>query len=473
MSATATTEEKVLRTKVAIEPVGVRVLFFGFTAVVVLIFGVLILQNWPSLARGRTGLVAWIVVAAASDLLPVPLWGDITLSMSLPVTLAAGMVMSPWEAGIVAFVAALDSREFRREIGLSRALYNRSQVAASVMLASLAFHALGGHSTVWPQVLAIGFVALCVDFVANTALVMVPVAVMTRLSTTEVLRRVHGDAPIGHAVSYVCLGLLAVLLAAVYDVAEDWGLVSSLIPLVFARQMFIRGRSLEKAARTIEAKDRALVSTTQQTLLERRDERMAVAGELHDEVLPPLFKVHLMGQVLRQDLNSGRLLDLDQDLPELLLATELAQEAIRTLVRDLRQSSIGPGGLNATLELLARQLESAGSPPIDLHLSDAGGSSLSQLLTYQVAREALNNAARHSRATRIVVRLFRDEGLIRLIVEDDGTGFDPLQVDRQAHFGLQLIVERVEAGRGRVVVDTQLGSGTRILATIPPEIDRG
>ena len=48
---------------------------------------------------------------------------------------------------------------------------------------------------------------------------------------------------------------------------------------------------------------------------------MVVAGELHDEVLPPLFKVHLMGQVLRQDLDSGQLLNLDCDLPELLSAT--------------------------------------------------------------------------------------------------------------------------------------------------------
>jgi signal transduction histidine kinase len=132
---------------------------------------------------------------------------------------------------------------------------------------------------------------------------------------------------------------------------------------------------------------------------------------------------------------------------------------------------LGPGGLNATLELLANQLEAAGSPSIELSLGDVGGSSLAQLLIYQVAREALNNAARHSRASKITVRLFRNEGLIRLVVEDDGVGFDATQVDRDAHFGLQLIAERVEAGRGRVVVDSRLGAGTRVMATLPPELD--
>ncbi len=292
---------------------------------------------------------------------------------------------------------------------------------------------------------------------------------MTRLSMAEVIQRVHGDHPFDHGIGYLCLGLLAVLLATVYGVAGGWGLVAAVIPLALARQMFKRGRRLEDAARKLAAKDRALIEAAEQTLSERRDERMAVAGELHDEVLPPLFKVHLMGQVLRQDLSSGRLLDLDDDLPELIVATEAAASAIRGLVRDLRQSSIGPGGLNATIELLARQLEAAGSPSIHLELSDVGGSNVAQLLTYQVAREALNNAARHARASRVTVRLFRDSGLIRLIVEDDGVGFDPSNVDTNEHFGLQLMAERVEASRGRMIVDTQLGGGTRIMATLPPE----
>jgi signal transduction histidine kinase len=65
--------------------------------------------------------------------------------------------------------------------------------------------------------------------------------------------------------------------------------------------------------------------------------------------------------------------------------------------------------------------------------------------------------------------LFRDSGLIRLIVEDDGVGFDPSSVDAGEHFGLQLMAERVEASRGRMIVDTQLGGGTRIMVTLPPE----
>ncbi len=471
MSATATTQGKLNAGAGASEPFAVKALFYCLAVVLVAALVGASAIHWPYLAGEIQTLALWAAVAAVADLLPVSLWGDVSLSMSLPVTLAAGMVMSPWLAGLVAFVAAVDTREFRHEVSLARGLYNRSQVAASVIMASIVFHSLNGSVLVWPRVIAIALVALGADWLTNTILVVIPVAIMTRLSPTEVLRRVHGDAPVEHALGYVCLGLLAVVLAAIYEVAAAWGLVAFLIPLVIARQMFLRGRRLEEATLKIEAKDRALISGATQALRERKDERMAVAGELHDEVLPPLFKVHLMGQVLRQDLSSGRLLDLDEDLPELIAATEAAQAAIRNLVRDLRHSSLGPGGLNATIELLAAQLEGAGSPRIDLSLNDVGGSPLTQLLAYQVVREALNNAARHSRATRIAVRLFKDGDAIRLIVEDDGVGFNPVDVDHEEHFGLQLIAERVESGRGRIVIDSQLGAGTRVMAAFPPEID--
>jgi len=177
-----------------------------------------------------------------------------------------------------------------------------------------------------------------------------------------------------------------------------------------------------------------------------------------------------MGQVLRQDLTTGRLLDLDEDLPELLSATEAAQSAIRDLVKDLRRSKLGPGGLMDTVRLLASQLEAAGSARIVLDLVYIEASQVTQLLVYQVIREALNNAARHAKAGEIEVRLWQAEGLVRLAVKDDGMGFDPHTVDRDQHFGLQLVAERVEAARGTVVIDSRLGEGTIVTALLPPDI---
>jgi signal transduction histidine kinase len=194
---------------------------------------------------------------------------------------------------------------------------------------------------------------------------------------------------------------------------------------------------------------------------------MVLAGELHDEVLPPLFKVHLMGQVLRQDLNQGRLLDLDEDIPELIEATQTAQSVVRDLVRNLRGSSLGAGGLVPSLDVTVRQLEAAGAAPIRLDVEPFEALPAIQQVVYQVAKEGIVNAAKYSRASEISVRIAATGQEARVIVTDDGIGFDSNAIDRDNHFGLQFARDRVEGVGGRLVVDSRLGSGTTLTAVIP------
>jgi signal transduction histidine kinase len=200
---------------------------------------------------------------------------------------------------------------------------------------------------------------------------------------------------------------------------------------------------------------------------ERKDERLSIAAGLHDDVLPPLFRVHLMGQVLRQELATGRLLALEDDLPELLRATDEASETVRSLIRDLRTSPLGTAGLSRTLELLVRDLSLETDISLEADIDEVAGSPVVDLLTYQVAREALRNAIRHSHAGSVRISLRRDGDDIRLVVEDDGVGFSQLGVDTQHHFGLALMKERVELGGGLLQVDSAAGSGTRVVARLP------
>jgi signal transduction histidine kinase len=145
-----------------------------------------------------------------------------------------------------------------------------------------------------------------------------------------------------------------------------------------------------------------------------------------------------MGQVLRQDIAAGRLLDLDSDVPTLLAATEAAQRAIRNIVGGLRFSPLETEGLPATLRSLARQLEGSGSPRIELDLQPVSGSDLAQRLAFRIAREALVNASRYSSAGVIRLHLSVSDNAIVIAVRDDGVGFDPSTIDQTDHFGLQL-----------------------------------
>jgi len=411
----------------------------------------------------------WAAIVATVDLVPVRVWGSVSVSMSFPVTLAAGMIFLPTEAALVAFIGSFDPRELKHGVSLAKSVFNRSQVAASVMAGSALFHMLDGAILDWPRVIFPGMAALLLDAAINFVLVASAVSIEDRLAPRGVLVRMFGASPLHYLAGYLLLGLIGLPLAAAVAVGGVWALLLFLAPLVLAREMFRQTQQVLYAAERIRQKDAALLGTAGEVARERKDERLALAGELHDEVLPSLFKVHLMGQVIKQDLAAGRLLELDDDLPELLLATDAAQRAVRDLLGDLRRSPLGAAGLVPTVRMLVDQLASAGAPPVAIHDEEFESTPLAQLLAYQVIREALHNASKHAHASRIAVRLWADEAMVRVSVTDDGSGFDWFRVDGNRHFGLQIMKERLEAAGGSMLVDSRLGSGTTVAASIPKD----
>jgi signal transduction histidine kinase len=411
-------------------------------------------------------LLVWALLVAVAGSITVQKDGY-HLGFDLPVLLGAGLVFGPLVAGVLGLVAVFDVREFRREVPFELALYNRAEISISAMAGAAAFQASSVPLGDWPWTAIAGLLALTVDVAANYCLV----AGYSAYASDRPLRQVISQMRFGPASSFVpiyaCFGFLGVLIAEGYMRLGIVGVVAFVAPVLVARQAFSHRQALDAATQSLGITRKALDEADQRVAKERKDERLTLAGELHDEILPPLFQVHLMAQVLRQDLKSGRLLDLDEDLPALLEATELAQSATRGLVRNLRRSALGAQGLVPTLRSVAQQLESSGSPRIVLDLSDVEASPNHQLLIYQVAREAMRNAARYSKASLISVSLSSADEQVRVAVQDDGVGFDPRAVDLDDHFGLQLISERIAAVGGRVIVDSRLGQGTSVVALLP------
>jgi len=455
-----------------LEPTSLKLLEVTVTFAVLGLLAWEVASHWPDASAGFVDLLPWLVVVAIADLAPVPIWGSVELMMSFPVLLAAGFVFPPYVAGLLGFVATLDAREFRRQISPLRALLNRSNVAASVFLASWVFHAFSTSVVEWPQVLVPAWLALLADLCLNATLVILGTHLLTKVPPSVLVRNVYGgSSPRAFLIGYACFGLLAVLMATVFVAAGSWGLIAFAIPLLLARQMFTHWKRLSEASEAIERKQRALSTVSGRVADERREERLVLAAGIHDEVLPPLYKVHLMGEVVKQDFASGRLLDLEADVPNLLHAVEATDAALREMIGDLRHSTIGPSGLLGTLRLLARQIETETEILVETILAPVGGSALTQLLAYQLAREAVGNATKHSGADKIVLALSQEEESIRIRVTDNGSGFDPQCIDSSTHFGLQLMRERVELAGGVLVVDSIPGRGTTILARLP--VSRG
>ncbi len=425
----------------------------------------LVHESWRAVPFDEA--VVWTALVAVTDLLPVRLWGNLTLALSLPILLAAAFVYPPEVGAVIAFLGSVDPRELRHEIPATRSLFNRSQVTASTWAAALVFHAFDVTLESWPLVLLAAMAAVVADAVVNWTLVSVGVRIKERSS----IRSVIGHITIGDGTAYVAFGLVAVLLGLAFKAGGNWGLAAVAIPVFLARQVFVRSSELRDLALMLSEKSRMLLAVSEKIVDERRDERLTLAAALHDDLLPPLYKVHLLGQVIRQDLATGQLLALDDDVPDLVSATEEANATARSLIRNLRSSALG-AGLSGTLQLLIRTISADSHLHIHAKISDVAGAPLVQLLAYQVAKEALTNVVRHSHANNVWLRLEQDGHEVRLIVEDDGVGFDPQGVDDTEHFGLQLMRERVELIGGAFSVDAAPGQGCRVVARLPGQLKK-
>lgn len=412
-------------------------------------------------------IIAWILVVAAIDAASLPFESGQQLGLDMPLLLAAGYLFGPLVAGSIAFVAYVDPRELRGKISLARALFNRAQTSLSVMAAAAVFGLLVSHDAPWPFAFVGALLAVGVDCLVNYGSVVSVLCLDQRVKPLDGLSRLFFGSAHEFVLTYMSFGLLSLVLAETYDSVGVWGLAIVAIPVFLARQAFAGHQRITTATRRVETQAEAIRALSSSMADERRDERLSLAAGLHDEVLPPLYKVHLMGQVLRQELASGRLLELEDDLPELLVATEAASESMRSLIRNLRASSLGTSGLAETLKLLVEYLERESPIRINLRCADVTATPLVQLLAYQVAREAIRNALRHSGASEVNVSIAEDEGSLRVSVRDDGIGFDPRNVDAANHFGLLLMRERVEMVGGVLHVETSPGAGVQIVAKLP------
>ena len=91
-----------------------------------------------------------------------------------------------------------------------------------------------------------------------------------------------------------------------------------------------------------------------------------------------------------------------------------------------------------------------------------------------IVEEALVNVRKHSGAHRAWVRFERDGDCARIIVEDNGLGFDLAQLpaDGDEHFGLRIMSERAESVGGSVELDPQVGRGTRVVIRMPIQLEK-
>jgi signal transduction histidine kinase len=149
-------------------------------------------------------------------------------------------------------------------------------------------------------------------------------------------------------------------------------------------------------------------------------------------------------------------------LDEAHTEAKLALAELRDLARGLHPAVLTDRGLDAALSGLA-----ARSPiPVVVEVDPAAGQDavpVVDAIAYFVVAEALTNVAKHARATRAAVVVRRLDGLLRVVVTDDGVG----GADPAAGTGLRGLADRVSGVDGRLHVDSPSGGPTVLTVELP------
>lgn len=201
------------------------------------------------------------------------------------------------------------------------------------------------------------------------------------------------------------------------------------------------------------------------------EERNRLAREIHDTLAQGLSAVALHLESADALLESG--VDpqrVQQSVQQALKMTRANLEEARRSVLDLRAAPLEGRPLAEALAELARERSGQDGPKV--HFTEAGGSRPLPVRIetglYRIAQEALNNVLQHAQAEHAKVKLISTPEEVRLVVADDGRGFDP-ETAPQDRFGLVGLSERARLLGGSLRLETSPGEGTRVEVILPVE----
>ena len=194
-------------------------------------------------------------------------------------------------------------------------------------------------------------------------------------------------------------------------------------------------------------------------------ERRKLARELHDEIGQQLTALNLSLEMIARRVSDAEQRDL---FKAQVIVMEL-MERVREISLDLRPSMLDNQGLVPALEWLIGRVQSQTDIEVEFHHEGLDEPLPSDILTaaYRIVQEGLTNVARHSGATHSCVRLAREDGRLRIEIEDKGKGFNPEIVKQSGRSGLDGMQERVSLLNGSLEIESAPNEGTALRVELP------
>ena len=194
-------------------------------------------------------------------------------------------------------------------------------------------------------------------------------------------------------------------------------------------------------------------------------ERKRLARELHDETGQALTSILLGLAAVESSKTAEEAHAAAADLRGLVVET---LQSVRRLAVELRPSALDDFGLEPALRRLGETVREGGTLDVQVE-TRLGAVRLPadvETALYRIVQEALTNAVKHAGANHVSVVVTRKATGVQVMIEDDGSGFDPA-ARSTGGLGLLGMRERVELLDGTLAIDTSPGAGTTLIVELP------
>jgi signal transduction histidine kinase len=194
---------------------------------------------------------------------------------------------------------------------------------------------------------------------------------------------------------------------------------------------------------------------SQELIKTQEEERTRIAKDLHDGVGQQITLLKMKAQNTNQS--------------ELSTLAHNALEEVRSISRDLYPVTLAKLGLTDSIEQLLLELDEETDMFVSVEIDDVNASfnETESLNLYRFIQESVNNVLKHANAKTLIVNILKQSDGIKILIKDNGQGFEVSNKITQNSLGLKTMAERISMLKGSFSIKSKQAEGTSILVQIP------
>ena len=227
-----------------------------------------------------------------------------------------------------------------------------------------------------------------------------------------------------------------------------------------------------RAEETLKHQSRQLRFLSAKLSEAEESERKRIARELHDQVGQNLTVVGINLSILKSALLGAGTDKLRTRLEDSMVLVEEITEFTRGLMGDLRPPDMDLLGLAASIGWYGERFAMRTGVDVTVEGEEIRPRPTPDIENnlFRIVQEVLTNIGKHARASSAKIRIGVRDGMLRLVIADDGIGFEPSpapKADARGGWGLMNMTERAEAIGGRFLIESEIGKGTSVTVEVP------